>query len=225
MLFLSPFYCFKRDSEVKGRQTSLIRYCQSEQVNVGQLALTRDVIPAKAPALTYADGIWPEYILALRTEGLQMRRRIFCGGGLTWIRWVGQYSNELVLRMRTCRPSILTIAPNHLCAVHDGHEQGQTAQSVHSRRGRATMRLGFVAKQIHYLRCDESSISSLGTSALHYACAALSRGTSALRASSESTRPAVVPRLAASSLAISSTSSSISNVVRIYLASRINHQM
>ncbi len=38
------------------------------------------------------------------------------------------------------------------------------------------------------------------------------RGVSALRASSDSTCPAVVPRLAANSLAVSSTSSSMSNV-------------
>jgi hypothetical protein len=109
MLFLRPFNCFKRNGGVKGRQTSLIRYRQGEQVNVGQLAVTLDVIPAKAPALTDAHGIWPKYMLALRTEGLQTRRCIFYGGGLTWIRRVGEYSNECVLRQRTGRPSILTI--------------------------------------------------------------------------------------------------------------------
>jgi hypothetical protein len=42
-----------------------------------------------------------------------------------------------------------------------------------------------------------------------------SRGASALRTRSEITRPAVVPRRAASSLAVSSTSLSMSRVVRI----------
>ncbi len=114
MLFLRPFDCIRRDSGVKGRQTSLIRYRQSEQVNVGQLAVTLDVLPAKAPELTYADRVWPKYMFALSTEGLQTRRCIFFGGGLTWIRRVGQYSNECVLRQRTGRPSILTIAPEPL---------------------------------------------------------------------------------------------------------------
>jgi hypothetical protein len=49
-------------------------------------------------------------------------------------------------------------------------------------------------------------------------------GVSPLRASSERTRPSVVPRLAASSLAPSRTSSSMSSVVRMPRSSRIRHQ-
>ena len=57
ILFLRRFDRFKRDGGIKSRQASLIRYRQSEQINVGELAMTLDVIPAKASALTYADDV------------------------------------------------------------------------------------------------------------------------------------------------------------------------
>jgi len=65
ILFLRRLNCIKRDGGVKGRQASLIRYRQSEQINVGQLTVALDVIPSEASALTYADRIWPKHVLAL----------------------------------------------------------------------------------------------------------------------------------------------------------------
>ena len=71
--------------------------------------MTLDVIPPEACPLTDADGIGPEHMVALCTEGSQARYRILYRGGFAGIGRVGQDAREGVFRQRTGGPSVLTI--------------------------------------------------------------------------------------------------------------------
>ena len=219
----------KRDRGVESGQPALVRYRKREQIHVGKLAMALNVIPAEPSGVAYAYRVRPEKMLTTRAEGLQTRGCILRRRAPARIGRIGQYADQPVLCERTSRPSAAAIASEpgvrrlvmQVGGIEQRNQDIYVEQGDHAPplQGSSRSRLTISGVTSRVPRC----LGRIGTPLRLRR--ERSRGASALRASSERIRPAVVLRLAASSLALSRTSSSISSVVRTWLSSRINHQM
>lgn len=151
---------------------------------------------------------------AIRTECSQTRGCIFYSRAPARIGRIGQYSDQCVFGQRASRPSTTAIASEPCVSrfVMDVGGIKQRNQDVYvEQRDQSASRSRFTICGVTS-RCPRC-FGRIGTPLRLRK--ARSRGASALRASSERTRPVVVRRLAARAFALSRTSSSISSVVRM----------
>src|ERR1017187_7523717 len=214
------------DTPVKCGEFSRPAPRKTQQIDVRQHLMSHWRSPSEKPLVAKRDLVWPEDVAAARAEFAEAtddrspRLRAGHVGG------VRENPHESVLGDRAGCPAILAVVAE---------------PAVRS----------FVMYVIRIEQCDEdvdveqcdvrhaSSLSRLTRAivgrALPFGLRGIRgtplrtrgdlTGSSAFRASSERTRPAVVERLAAISFAACRTSSSISSVVLMSVSSRITHQM
>ena len=129
----------KRYRRVESCQHALVRHRKSEQVDVRELAMSLDVVPAEPSRIAYAYRVLPEDMMAIRTEGPQTRGCIFDRRAPAWVGRIGDDTDQRVLCERTSRPWAGAIASEpgvSRLVMQRGRDQ--TAQPGRLRQGERT---------------------------------------------------------------------------------------
>src|SRR5262249_10886767 len=164
-----------------------------------------------------ADGAWPEDVVRPITKLAKARGDVDQARATAGVRWAGEDAHHGVLGQRAGRPTALGVGPEpgvggvvvNVSGIEKRDQQVHVEESD-QRPAYSSSRSRFTTSEV-----TSSSPSRGGNSGTPFRIRCFrSLGSSALRARSDRTRPAVVRRRTAISFAAWRTSPSMSRVVR-----------